>query len=87
MARVPRPRAPFGRRRRPLRSFFHRLGVPFVAGDHVHLVGLDLAAEHGLLALDALAQLLRHALGVILVKAQFLADLPVGQVQAHEIQA
>jgi hypothetical protein len=63
--------------------------VPFVAGDDVHLVGLDLAVEHrqGLLALDALAQLLRHAPGVILVKAQFLADLPVGQVQAHEIQA
>jgi hypothetical protein len=63
--------------------------VPFVAGDDVHLVGLDLAVEHRqrLLALDALAQLLRHAPGVILVKARFLADLPVGQVQAHEIQA
>lgn len=63
--------------------------MPFVACDDVHLVGRDLAVEHGqgLLALDALAQLLRHALGVILVKAQFLADLPVGHVHVHEIQA
>jgi hypothetical protein len=63
--------------------------MPFVTGDHVHLVGLDLAAEHGqrLFALNARAQLVRHALGVILVEAKFLGDLSIGQVQAHEIEA
>lgn len=53
--------------------------MTFVTGDHVHLVGLDLATQHGLglLALKAPAQLLRHALGIILVEAKLLGDLPI----------
>lgn len=72
-----------------MRPFFHRAGVTFVVGDHVHFVGLDLAAKRRrrLLALAACAQLLRHALGLVLVEPQLLSDLAIGQVQAHEIQA
>ncbi|WP_200348705.1 hypothetical protein [Halochromatium glycolicum] len=45
----------------------------------VDLVGLDLAAEQGvrLRALDALAQLLAHALHVILIEPQLAGNLPI----------
>jgi len=60
-----------------------------VTGDDVDLVALHLAVEHhlGLTGLDALAQQFGHGLDIALVKQQFLGDLPVGEVQPHEIQA
>jgi hypothetical protein len=55
----------------------------------VDLIGLDLAVEQwvGLRALDALAQLLGHALHIIFVEPQLAGDLAIRQIQADEVQA
>jgi hypothetical protein len=55
----------------------------------VDLVGLHLTVEPHLgLALDqTLTKLAGHGLDVALVEVEFLGDLPVRQVEAHEIQA
>jgi hypothetical protein len=86
---VPRPGAPFSRRRRPSRPFFHGFGVALVPGHHVHLVVLDLAGEPdlGLALHDPLPELRGHPLGVIGMEVQLLRDLLVGEVQAHEVEA
>jgi len=62
--------------------------MALVAGDHIHFVTLNLTAEHrlGLVDHHALAQLLGHALNIILVQIQLPGDLLIGQVQSHEIQ-
>jgi hypothetical protein len=55
---------------------------------HIDLVTLNGSLElWGGLATDyPFSKLGRHLLNVVLVEAQFLADLPVRQVQPHEIQ-
>ncbi len=55
----------------------------------VDLVGLDLTAEQWirLCALNALAQLLGHALHIIFVEPQLAGDLAIRQIQAHEVEA
>lgn len=60
-----------------------------MARSDVDLVGLDLAAEPRgrLRALDALAQLLGHALHIILVETQLAGDLAIRQIQPHEVEA
>src|SRR3954451_16159609 len=73
------PSAPFGDRGR----------VSLVPGDYVDLVDLDLAPEpHRWKPGDqAGAELLGHELHVRLAQAQLLGDLPVREVEAHEVQA
>jgi len=66
VANVPRPRAPFSRRRLGFRPFFDRLRVPFVPGDEIDFVTLDCAAQ-GRIRLeghDACAQLRGHLMSV-----------------------
>jgi hypothetical protein len=60
-----------------------------VPGHDVHLVALDLAAERdlGLAPHDPLTEPGGHHLGIVGVDPEFLRDLPVGEVQAHEVQA
>src|ERR687897_693291 len=80
-SRVPRPRLPFNRLRRPFGP--HRLGIALVPGDDVELVEPDVAAQDdvGRLRHDAVAQ--HHGLGVTLTQTQFLRDLTVRQVHPH----
>ena len=58
-------------------------------GHRVDLVDLDLALQFHLRGLGdhAVARLLRHDPRVRPAKAQFLGDLAVGKVQAHEVEA
>src|SRR5512142_2103749 len=85
--KVPRPRAPRRRRRRPLRPFFDCLGLPLMASHDVHLVTLHLPGQAWLRLSGhhSGAQLLSHLLNVVRVQAQLLGDLPVGEIQPHEI--
>jgi len=71
--------APFGHRRR----------LALVPGHDVNLVDLHLVFERHLWGLgdQAAAQLLRHDLHVRTVQTQFQGDLPVREVQAHEVEA
>jgi hypothetical protein len=56
-----------------------------MARGDVDLIGLDLTAEQraGLRALDALAQLLGHALHILFVEPQLAGDLAIGQIENH----
>ena len=85
---VPRPRAPLRRRRRPLRAFFYRLRVTFVAGNHIDLVAFDFSTQgYVRLAIhDPLAQSSRHFVRLGRGQTQLRADLAVGQVQPHEVR-
>jgi len=59
-----------------------------MTGDHRDRVGFDFTAEHrlGLRARNALTQRVRHALHVVLVQLQLLANRAIRQIQAHEVQ-
>ncbi len=82
-ANVPRPRAPFRRRRRPLRPFFYCFRMAFVAGDNVHFIAFDLAFQNGRLLTinDALAEPHGHQVSLGDRQIQFRGDLPIRQVQ------
>jgi hypothetical protein len=86
---VPRPGAPASLRRRPNRPLGHRRRLALVPGHDVDLVDLNLALQpHGWsLGNQAVAQLLGHGLHLRPIEAQFLGDLPVREVQPHEVQA
>src|SRR4051812_9203506 len=73
------PGAPFGDRGR----------VPVVARYHVDLVDLDLAPKDRRRELggEPLPQRLGHGLHVGDAEVQLPGDLPVGEVQAHQVQA
>ena len=88
-ASVPRPGAPFSRRRRPGRPFFRRPRDGPCARPRRRPRRTRPRPEphRGLPGDDPLAQLRGHHLGVVLVEVQFLGDLLVGEVQAHEVQA
>src|SRR3954452_23782821 len=88
-SRVPRPRSPFSRRLRPSRLFLNGGRVALVARHHVDLVDLHLAVEPrlGLALNQALAKLFGHGLDIALAEIEFLGDLPVRQVETHEVQA
>src|SRR5512143_2147843 len=88
-SKVPRPGTPLSRRRRPLRPLFDGLGLALVAGHDRHFAALDLSGQARLRRAghDACAQLLGQRLHVVLIQPQFLSNLLVGQVQAHEIHA
>jgi hypothetical protein len=60
-----------------------------VTGHDIDLVDLDLAVQDDLGEFrdQSLAQMAGHRLNVVLIQSQFPGDLPVRQVQAHEIQA
>lgn len=60
-----------------------------MAGHDIDLVDLDLAVQNDLgeLCDQPLAQVAGHHLNIVLVQSRFPGDLPVRQVQAHEIQA
>jgi len=72
----------------PVALFPDRLRMALVPGHDVDLVALDLAAElHLRLPLnDPLPQHGRHPLGVVGIEVEFLGDLLVREVQAHEVQ-
>jgi len=63
--------------------------LPLVPGHDVELVDLHLVLERHLWRFgdQAAPQLLRHGLHVRGVQTQFQRDLPVGQVQPHEVEA
>ena len=60
-----------------------------MTGHDVDLVSLHLTVEPdvGLTLDQTLAELAGHGLDGALVEVEFLGDLPVRQVEAHEIQA
>ena len=60
-----------------------------MASHDIDLVDLDLAVQNDLGEFrdQPLAQVPGHHLNVVLIQSQFPGDLPVRQVQAHEIQA
>jgi len=66
---------------------FVRLAL--VTGHDVDLIDLYLATQHHFRCPghQAIAELLRHGLHVRGAQAQFCCDLPVREVQAHEVQA
>ena len=59
-----------------------------MTSDEVDLVAFDLARQDrdGLREHDAIAQLPPHALHVVLVEVELLGDLPVGNIQPHQVQ-
>ena len=77
--RVPRPRAPFKRRRRPRRLFFDGFRMSFMTRHHVYLVAFHLTrqARFRLAGDDPCAQLLGHPLHVVRIQAQFLGNLGI----------
>src|SRR3954452_21097602 len=66
---VPRPHAPFSRRRRPARPFLDGSRISLVPGHDVDFVGLDLAVQRrlGNLGDKAFAKMRRHVVDVIVV--------------------
>lgn len=87
-AKVPRPFAPRSRRRRPSRPFFNGWWISFVASHDIDLIDLDRTFEFnvGGIVDNAFAQLRGHAVDIVLVKIQFVGDLPIGKIEAHEIK-
>ena len=86
---VPRPGAPLSLRRRAGRPFFDLFGVPLVTGHHIDLIAFDIPRQHTWLRLagkDALSQLLCHALHVVFVQVQFVGNLAIREVQAHQVK-
>src|SRR4051812_16598246 len=71
--------APFGYSRR----------LALVAGHHVNLIDLHLTLQPGCgdFGHEATAQMLRHGLHVGRAQVQLQGDLPVREVQAHEVEA
>src|SRR5690348_9698892 len=65
----------------------HRLGIALVPGDNVALVELDVPAQDdvGRLRHDAVTQHLSHGQDVALSLTEFMRDLTVRQVHAHEV--
>src|SRR3954447_21068582 len=86
---VPRPGAPGSLRRRPGRPFFDLAWLALMPGDTINLI--DLGSAFPLRGRrpseQTLAKLLGHRLHVRGIQAQFLSDLPVGEVQPHQIEA
>jgi len=80
--RVPRPRAPFRRRRQPFRSFFHRLWMSFMPGHDIDLIAFHVAPRDGfdLASNDTLAEWLGHPLDIVRVQRQPLGNLCVREV-------
>ena len=58
-----------------------------MAGDHINLVDFDhpLELHVGCFGREAFPQMRGHRVDVVLIQAQFLRDLAVGEVQPHEI--
>ena len=94
---VPRPGAPASRRRRPSRPLWRRpradplpsQGQALVPSHHVNLIDLDFPLQRHGRGLDhqTVAQLIRHGLRIGPAELQLPGDLPVGEVQAHEVKA
>ena len=59
-----------------------------MASHDIDLVDLDRTFEFdvGCLIDDAFAQLGGHAVDIVLVQIQFVGDLPIGKIEAHEIK-
>ena len=60
-----------------------------MSGHHIDFVTFHLARQHhfGHPRHDAVSQLSGHLLRTVLIQIQFVSDLPVRQIQPHEIQA
>src|SRR3954467_6060899 len=86
---VPRPGAPGSLRRRPGRPFFDLAWLALMPGDTINLIDLGSAfpLRDRRPSEQTLAKLLGHRLHVRGIQAQFLSDLPVGEVQPHQIEA
>jgi hypothetical protein len=88
LAKVPRPRSPFNRRRRPFRPFFHRFGMPFMTSDDMNFIAFDDTAQGrcGFTLDDALTQLRGHFVDIVFMEIEFLGDLLIRQIESHQIQ-
>src|SRR3954454_7654208 len=88
-ASVPRPGAPLSRRRLRGALFGDGRRVALVPGHDIDLVDLDLAVEDDGRGSGGkpLPQLLGHRLHVRGAKLELLGDLPVREVEAHEVEA
>ena len=89
VARLPRPRLPLSRHRRPERPFLQPHRAAFVPGHDVDLIAFHLTAQGGggFLSHEALAQLSRHVMRIVFVEVEFLGNWRIGQVEAHEGRA
>src|SRR5919205_1172699 len=81
-ASVPRPGAPGSLRRRPGRPFFDLAWLALVPGHDVDFIDLGGAFQlhDGSTCHQPLAKLLGHRLHLRGIQAQFLSNLPVGEV-------
>src|SRR3954451_22645191 len=86
---VPRPGAPESLRRRPGRPFYHLSRLALVPSHDVDFIDPSgaLQLRDGSACHQPLAEVLGHRLHVRGVQAQFLRDLPVGEVQPHQVEA
>src|SRR5216684_3686142 len=68
--------------------FLYGFRVAFMACHHIHFVTLDFSAQVDLrlVSPDSGAQLTRHLMHVIFVQVEFLGDLLIGEIQAHQVQ-
>src|SRR5262249_47523277 len=90
LAKVPRPGAPFNRRRLHGRPSFRTASgwplCPATTSTSSHSTSPP-GCTSGLRATNPLAEPGGHYLGIVGVDPQLLSDLLVGEVQAHEVQA
>jgi hypothetical protein len=69
--------------------FFDLVRLPFVTSHNVSLIQLHFTREFLLWLCrrnDARAQLLTHALRIVFMQTQLVGNLPVRQVQSHQVQ-
>src|SRR5215218_10785969 len=73
----------------PIAPFGHGRGLALVPGHPVDLIDLHLAFQPRVRGPghQAAAQMLRHGLSVGRAQLQLQGDLPVGEVQPHEVEA
>jgi len=87
-AKVPRPRQPLSRLRRPGRPFVHGGGVALMTGYNIDFITLDFTLKRNrfLLVDEALPQVRGHLLHIVFIQTQLLGNLLVGKIEVHEIQ-
>src|SRR3954469_24412533 len=88
LSSVPRPGAPFSRRRRPSRPcWMVASGCPLCpATTYTSSHSTSPLNSTGFFDHNAFAQLHSHVLRDILVNVQLRCDLLIGEIQSHEVQ-